>query len=90
VKAKAESPIWDEQSRTTWFEVKDGDRQRTAWFDDSRSLSEKLSLMQLYHLRGFATWRLGVEDPQFWPMAAQFEASERTGTVKPPATKKRK
>ena len=21
---------------------------------------------QLYHLRGYAAWRLGVEDPEFW------------------------
>ena len=73
-------PHWDEQSRTTWFGVEDGATKRTAWFDDSRSLREKLSLIERYHLRGFAAWRLGVEDPGFWPMAAQF--GKRTGTTK--------
>jgi spore germination protein YaaH len=81
-------PRWDERSRTTWFQVRDGDAQRTAWFDDYRSLREKLRLMQLYHLRGFAAWRLGVEDPQFWPMAAQFEASRPQGVRGVPAAKK--
>ena len=57
---------WDEVSRTTWFQLHEGDTLRTAWFDDARSLSEKLKLIQLDHLRGYAAWRLGVEDPEFW------------------------
>jgi spore germination protein YaaH len=86
--SNGDEPHWDERSRTTWFQVRDGDAQRTAWFDDSRSLREKLGLMQLYHLRGFAAWRLGVEDPQFWPMAAQFEAPRPQGARSAPAVKK--
>jgi spore germination protein YaaH len=57
---------WDDPSRTTWVQLRDGDTVRTAWFDDARSLREKLKLVQLYHLRGYAAWRLGVEDPGFW------------------------
>jgi spore germination protein len=69
-------PRWDDRWRTTWFEVQQNGGKRTAWFDDSRSLREKLNLMRAYRLRGFAAWRLGVEDPEFWPMAAQFEKEE--------------
>jgi spore germination protein len=58
---------WDDLYRTSWFQWRDGDAVRTAWFDDARSLREKLKLMELYHLRGYAAWRLGVEDPEFWP-----------------------
>jgi spore germination protein YaaH len=57
---------WDDVSRTAWFQLRDGDAVRTAWFDDARSLREKLNLVQAYHLRGYAAWRLGVEDPAFW------------------------
>jgi len=81
-------PHWDEQSRTPWFGVKDGVTQRTAWFDDSHSLHEKLGLIQHYHLRGFAAWRLGVEDPQFWPMSEQFEATQRAAAIHPRDPKK--
>ena len=77
---------WDEHARTTWLGMMDGDTQRTAWFDDSRSLHEKLKLLQAYHLRGFAAWRLGAEDPQFWPMAAQF--GQRAEAASPHAAKK--
>ena len=56
---------WDDLSRTTWFQLREGETLRTAWFDDARSLREKLKLVQLYHLRGYAAWRLGVEDRSF-------------------------
>jgi len=57
---------WDNLFRTAWFQIRDGDTLRTTWFDDPHSLREKLKLVQIYHLRGYAAWRLGVEDPQFW------------------------
>ena len=57
---------WDDLSRTTWVQWREGETLRTAWFDDARSLREKLKLAELYHLRGYAAWRLGVEDPGFW------------------------
>jgi len=57
---------WDDLSRTTWFQLLEGDILRIAWFDDARSLREKQRLVQFYHLRGYAAWRLGVEDPEFW------------------------
>jgi spore germination protein YaaH len=57
---------WDDLTRTTWFQLRAGETVRTAWFDDARSLHEKLRLVSAYHLRGYAAWRLGVEDPAFW------------------------
>ena len=62
----ASDPHWDDRSRTTWFQLRDGDTLRTAWFDDARSLREKLKLVESSHLRGYAAWRLGMEDPEFW------------------------
>jgi spore germination protein YaaH len=62
---------WDDLWRTTWFVLQEGETQRTAWFDDARSLREKLALVPLYHLRGYAAWRLGAEDPEFWQSEGQ-------------------
>jgi spore germination protein YaaH len=62
---------WDDLLRATWFQLREGETQRIAWFDDARSLREKLKLIQLYHLRGYAAWRLGVEDPEFWQPEGQ-------------------
>ena len=66
LKDPASERHWDDFARTTWFQLRDGDTVRTAWFDDARSLREKLKLVETYHLRGYAVWRLGVEDPEFW------------------------
>lgn len=63
---------WDERWRTTWLQFRDGNAEHTAWFDDLRSLRQKLQLVERYRLRGFAAWRLGAEDPQFWPALAEF------------------
>ncbi len=57
---------WDELFRTTRLQLRVAEELRTAWFDDARSLREKLKLVETYHLRGYAAWRLGVEDPEFW------------------------
>jgi spore germination protein YaaH len=67
-------PQWDENSRTTWYQAHSGAIQRTVWFDDARSLREKLQLVESYHLRGFACWRLGVEDPRFWTLMTRKKA----------------
>ena len=71
MKTPASERYWDDLFRTTWFQLREGDTLRTAWFDDARSLREKLKLVQLYHLRGYAAWRLGVEDPEFWQPEGQ-------------------
>jgi spore germination protein YaaH len=68
--------LWDERWRTPWFQYHDDTGLHTGWYEDSKSLEAKLELMQKYHLRGFAAWRLGVEDPAFWALAF---AKSRTG-----------
>jgi len=62
--------LWDERWRTPWFQYSDASGVHTGWYEDSRSLDAKLELMRKYHLRGFAAWRLGVEDPAFWTLAS--------------------
>jgi len=67
----ASDRYWDVLFRTTRFQLREGDTLRTAWFDDARSLGEKLKLVQTYYLRGYAAWRLGMEDPEFWQPEGQ-------------------
>jgi spore germination protein YaaH len=62
--------LWDERWRTPWFQYSDDSGLHTGWYEDSRSLEAKLELMEKHHLRGFAAWRLGVEDPVFWTLAS--------------------
>jgi spore germination protein YaaH len=62
--------LWDERWRTPWFQYSSDSGLHTGWYEDSTSLEAKLELMQKYHLRGFAAWRLGLEDPGFWTLAS--------------------
>jgi spore germination protein YaaH len=72
--------LWDERWHTPWFQYSDDSGLHTGWYEDSRSLEAKLELMQKYHLRGFAAWRLGVEDPAYWTLAS---VKRRTGREPP-------
>jgi spore germination protein YaaH len=63
---------WDERWRVPWFQFRVGPELHTVWFDDRRSFKEKLDLVRQYRLRGFAAWRLGSEDPEFWSIAEEM------------------
>jgi spore germination protein YaaH len=49
------------------------------WIEDAASAAARISLADARHLRGIATWRLGFEDPNVWPLLAQWRqvASQR-------------
>jgi spore germination protein YaaH len=62
---------WDSRWRAPWFEFHEGPELHTVWYDDDRSYNEKLEFVRQNRLGGFAAWRLGTEDPQFWAVAAE-------------------
>jgi len=78
--------LWDQRWRTPWFQYSDATGVHTGWYEDSRSLDAKLELMRKYHLRGFAAWRLGVEDPAFWTLESLKERAEPVHRSPRPAT----
>lgn len=47
--------------------VANGNRHRV-WFENPRSLSAKLKVMTNNNIAGFAIWRMGQENPDFWPV----------------------
>jgi spore germination protein YaaH len=58
---------WDSARRSPSFEFEDEHHCRTTvWFENRRSLHEKIKLVKRYGLWGFSAWRLGQEDPEFW------------------------
>lgn len=89
---------WNERWRTPWVRYRKGREVHTLWFDNNRSLSEKLGLIRRFGLRGYAAWRLGSESPRFWAVAgAQIpkrrppsmrNGSRRRATVKAPTAHK--
>lgn len=70
------TPQWDERQRSPWFEYRAGGTIRSVWYENARSIQEKLRLLDRYQLRGFAAWRLGMEDPRIWPMVSAMRDSQ--------------
>lgn len=65
------SPVirWDELSKSPNFNYTDAQgNQHQVWFESSESLKYKLDLVNKYDLAGAALWRLGGEDPAYWPV----------------------
>lgn len=41
-------------------------QEREVWFEDRRSVDDKLDLISKYGVAGAAGWRMGQEDPEVW------------------------
>lgn len=42
--------------------------EHEVWVEDAGSVSARLGLATRYRVAGVASWRLGLEDPQVWPL----------------------
>jgi hypothetical protein len=47
------------------------------WVEDGTSVAARLALAFSYHVRGVATWRLGLEDPGVWPAFEQWRSADQ-------------
>jgi spore germination protein YaaH len=61
---------WHAWNRSPWFESDHGGCRSVVWYENERSLHEKVSLVSKYRLHGYSAWRLGQEDPTFWRSAS--------------------
>lgn len=60
---------WDDASKSPNFKYTGPDGvQHTVWFENSESLKYKLDLVNKYDIAGAALWKLGEEDPGYWPV----------------------
>jgi spore germination protein YaaH len=69
------TPRWDVKQRSPWFEYRTGSTTRSVWYENARSIQEKLTLLGQFRLRGFAAWRLGMEDPRLWSLVSAMRQS---------------
>ena len=78
-------PQWDEKRRSPWFEYRINGIVRHVWYENARSVQEKLKLVDQFHLRGFAAWRLGMEDPRIWPLISAMRGTAPKSPERPRA-----
>jgi spore germination protein len=58
---------YDTRTQAPFFNYYDDQgKQHVVWFEDARSVREKLLLVNKYGLRGVSFWVLGEEFPQVW------------------------
>ncbi len=66
--AKQENPRgYNEKLGSQWvrFKTKRGD-EHIVWYEDARSMGEKIKLAKDNNLAGFSVWVIGLEDPALW------------------------
>ena len=61
------APIkYDRKQGEASVRFQDDQGSHTLWFENAKSLREKVKLVKRYRLLGFSAWRLGCEDPAAW------------------------
>ena len=60
---------FDAKSQTPMYRYQDSSgAEHQVWFENTSSLSQKITLVNRYDLAGISLWRLGIEDPGLWPL----------------------
>ena len=59
---------WDEASSTPHFAYFENGKRHEVWFEDKRSVSDKLNILKKHGIRNLAFWRLGGEDKDIYEL----------------------
>lgn len=57
---------WDAQQHSTFFNYESNGKRHTVYFEDMRSLKEKLDLAIRRGIRGAALWEMNLSYPELW------------------------
>ncbi|AKT51493.1 glycosyl hydrolase family 18 protein [Arsenicicoccus sp. oral taxon 190] len=60
--------LWDLASQSPHLTYEEGGARHEVWYENARSVREKLRLAATHRLGGVALWRLGREDPAIWDL----------------------
>lgn len=63
---------WDDDLRQYYSKYEQDGKTCEIWFEEERSLKEKLSLISEYNLAGAAYWRLGMENDEIWDVISEY------------------
>lgn len=67
------SPLhWDAQQHSTYFTYEVMGNRHTVYFEDPRSIGEKLDLAQDKGLHGVAVWDMNLSYPEFWEVLRTY------------------
>lgn len=60
--------LWDDTVGQYFGSYEKNDSVVKIWFEEDKSIEEKMKLYEKYHLAGVAGWKLGLEKPSVWPV----------------------
>lgn len=63
--------VWDEETGQYYCSYETSDGIVKIWFEEERSLGEKMKLYSKYKLGGVAEWKLGLEKPTVWSIISE-------------------
>lgn len=63
---------WDTIQHSTFFRYETGGVRHTVYFEDLRSLREKLELARQMGIRGVALWEMNLSYPRFWEVLQMY------------------
>lgn len=59
-------PKWDIDGKSPYFTYEEDGNTHEVWYENARSIQEKIALAKTAGFGGITVWRLGSEDPQMW------------------------
>ncbi len=59
-------PTWNDEWKSPSLEYTENGRNYVVWFENARSVKEKLKLAEQSELGGITFWHIGGEDPEIW------------------------
>ena len=65
--------VWDETERSPHFSTVADGHKVEVWFENARSLQEKMELAHSMGMPGISAWVIGREDPGFWTALDQWQ-----------------
>lgn len=72
IKEKKLRKIWDEKTSQYYVKYTAKGETHQLWTEDRQSMALRRDLVNEYHLRGIAVWRIGFESPDIWKALRSF------------------
>jgi len=66
IATKGLTPVWLDKEKQYYVEYPNGVNTTKIWIEDSRSISNKLSLVSKYNLAGAASWQISQSEEKVW------------------------
>jgi len=64
--------VWMEDLAQFFAETNEDGKHIQIWLEDTRSIAEKLDVMEQFDLGGVAAWKLGMEKTGVWEMIEEY------------------